>query len=130
MNQRHATATLALSLLLAACGPTTAPQAETVPVTLSIASLSALGSNGLQVQGLPYNAAGAGVREVKLTVTDAQGNAVRFNSQNVVDPNGSVTYFVLTPSAPAVKVALLKSTNYSFTSRAYDTSVLNAGRHL
>lgn len=130
MNQRHATATLALSLLLAACGPTTAPQADTLPVTLSVASLGALGKAGIQIQGLPYNASGTGVREVKLTVTDAQGNAVRFNSQNVVDPNGNVTYFVLTPSAPAVKVALLKSTNYSFTTRAYDASVLNAGRHL
>lgn len=131
MRKRSMPPLLGLTLALAACGQQ-GPQArnDTVPVTLSLAQLRAASAPALNTQGLPYDLGGTGVREVKVSVTDASGTPVRFNAQNVVDPNGDVSYFVLTPSASAVNVSLLKDTAYTFTSRAFDQAVLNSTRHL
>lgn len=135
MHRRTIPTALTLALTLAACGQQ-APQGEgRHTITLSVEGLRDLGAESVGAGrvtplGLPYNDNGTGLREVKVSIQDRDGQLVRFNSQNVVDPNGNVAYFLLTPAAPTVKLSLLASMKYTFTGRAYDAASSNPARAL
>ncbi|MBZ9749638.1 hypothetical protein K7W42_02045 [Deinococcus sp. HMF7604] len=128
MHRRISLSALSLALILGACSqPGSEPPRpqDRLSVTLNLPQLRALGA-----QGLPYAPGGAGVQEVKVSVLDGQGQPVRFNGDNAADPQGQQSYFVLTPGKSQLNLSVVAGVAYTFTSRAYDLGVTNAGRHL
>jgi len=123
MHHRASLSILSLTLLLGACQQPSphAPQ-DHLDVLLNLPHLG--------TQGLPYAPGGTGVREVKVSVLDAQGQIVRFNANRDADPQGQQTYFVLTPGVSQLKLSLVRGVPYTFVSRAYDQGVTNPARTL
>ncbi|MFC4425259.1 Ig-like domain-containing protein [Deinococcus navajonensis] len=101
-----------LSLVLAACDQQAQLPAPHAGDTISLTLTSPLAS--LKPQGLPTGPNGAStVKVFTVKVTDAQGQPVTFDGQNVYQQNGPQTTLTLSSAQPSTTVLLPRGT-YSF----------------